>query len=140
MEPIARDRVLDRLEVLAVGELLLLDDQSAAVLTVARPDVVEEHITRHNPAEWVGLDTAVLHQVLIEDLWRRDDSTIGYHHDPEQALAYVRRRSAVAILLAPVPVERVLEIAAKGVRMPRKSTSFGPKPRTGFVLRSFDLS
>lgn len=140
VEHIARDRVLDRLADLTVGELLLLDHQSAAVLTVARPRVVEEQITRQNPAEWVGLDTAVLHQVLIEDLWHRDDSTIGYHHDPEQALAYAQRQPAVAVLLAPVPVERVLEIAAKGVRMPRKSTSFGPKPRTGFVLRSFDLS
>jgi uncharacterized protein (DUF1015 family) len=32
----------------------------------------------------------------------------------------------------------VLELAAEGVRMPRKSTSFGPKPRTGLVLRTFD--
>jgi len=34
----------------------------------------------------------------------------------------------------------VLQIAADGVRMPRKSTSFGPKPRTGLLLRTFDLS
>ena len=34
----------------------------------------------------------------------------------------------------------VMDIAANGEKVPRKSTSFGPKPRTGLVLRSFDLS
>ena len=31
----------------------------------------------------------------------------------------------------------VYEVAAAGERLPRKSTSFAPKPRTGLVLRSF---
>jgi uncharacterized protein (DUF1015 family) len=37
--------------------------------------------------------------------------------------------------MRPVDVGQVLAIAAQGERMPRKSTSFGPKPRTGLVLR-----
>ena len=28
--------------------------------------------------------------------------------------------------------------AAHGEKVPRKSTSFGPKPRTGLVLRTFE--
>jgi uncharacterized protein (DUF1015 family) len=28
-------------------------------------------------------------------------------------------------------------VVAEGERLPRKSTSFAPKPRTGLVLRSF---
>jgi uncharacterized protein (DUF1015 family) len=32
----------------------------------------------------------------------------------------------------------VLAVAASGERVPRKSTSFGPKPRTGLLLRLFD--
>jgi hypothetical protein len=31
----------------------------------------------------------------------------------------------------------VYAIAAQGERVPRKSTSFGPKPRTGLVVRTF---
>jgi uncharacterized protein (DUF1015 family) len=31
----------------------------------------------------------------------------------------------------------VYAVAAGGERLPRKSTSFAPKPRTGLVLRSF---
>jgi uncharacterized protein (DUF1015 family) len=40
--------------------------------------------------------------------------------------------------MRPVSVGDVLEVAATGERMPRKSTSFGPKPRTGLVLRLLD--
>jgi uncharacterized protein (DUF1015 family) len=34
-------------------------------------------------------------------------------------------------------VAQVREVAALGRRVPRKSTSFGPKPRTGLVMRLF---
>jgi uncharacterized protein (DUF1015 family) len=32
----------------------------------------------------------------------------------------------------------VMDIAAHGEKVPRKSTSFGPKPRTGLVLRTIE--
>jgi uncharacterized protein (DUF1015 family) len=37
-----------------------------------------------------------------------------------------------------VPFGIVRDIALLGERVPRKSTSFGPKPRSGLVLRGFD--
>jgi uncharacterized protein (DUF1015 family) len=40
--------------------------------------------------------------------------------------------------MRPVTVGDVRTLAARGERMPRKSTSFGPKPRTGLVLRLLD--
>ena len=36
--------------------------------------------------------------------------------------------------------ETVRQLAEYGVTMPRKSTSFGPKPATGLVLRTLDDS
>jgi hypothetical protein len=45
-----------------------------------------------------------------------------------------------AVISNPVPFETVIQIAAHGERVPRKSTSFGPKPRTGLVLRTFGPS
>ncbi len=39
----------------------------------------------------------------------------------------------------PVHEDTVLELARQGVMMPHKSTSFGPKPASGLVLRSLDL-
>ena len=37
-----------------------------------------------------------------------------------------------------MPLAAVMDIAAHGEKVPRKSTSFGPKPRTGLVLRTFE--
>jgi uncharacterized protein (DUF1015 family) len=47
-------------------------------------------------------------------------------------------RNGVALLLrAPSPAD-VAAVARAGARMPRKSTLFVPKPRTGLVLRPHD--
>ncbi len=45
-----------------------------------------------------------------------------------------------AVISNPASFEAVAQIAAHGERVPRKSTSFGPKPRTGLVLRTFGPS
>jgi uncharacterized protein (DUF1015 family) len=45
-----------------------------------------------------------------------------------------------AVISNPASFEAVIQIAAQGERVPRKSTSFGPKPRTGLVLRTFGPS
>ena len=42
-----------------------------------------------------------------------------------------------AVICNPPSFGTVIQIAAHGERVPRKSTSFGPKPRTGLVLRTF---
>jgi uncharacterized protein (DUF1015 family) len=79
----------------------------------------------------------VLHLLLLERLWRVPDRTgrVGYLHDSGSAVRAARRGHGVAVLMRPVAVSDVLALAAEGERMPRKSTSFGPKPRTGLVLR-----
>ena len=48
------------------------------------------------------------------------------------------RRTGSAILLHPTTVAEVMAVARAGNMMPRKSTSFGPKPRMGLVMRAFD--
>jgi uncharacterized protein (DUF1015 family) len=69
--------------------------------------------------------------------WGVEESDVSYHHTASAAVETAAADSGLAVLLAPVDLAVVLELAASGVRMPRKSTSFGPKPRGGFVLRSF---
>ena len=41
----------------------------------------------------------------------------------------------IVVAVHPPTVAEVLRTAAQGVRMPRKSTSFTPKPRMGLVMR-----
>jgi uncharacterized protein (DUF1015 family) len=89
---------------------------------------------------WRSLDASVLDAVLLERLWSVDPSSarVRYVHDAAGAVRAATRSSGTAVLLKPVQLGDVLAVAAHGERMPRKSTSFGPKPRTGLVLRLLD--
>jgi uncharacterized protein (DUF1015 family) len=60
---------------------------------------------------------------------------VWFTEDPHEAVAQVRNGQArYAVLLRPVPVARVLDIADSGERMPQKSTFFFPKVPTGIVF------
>ena len=80
------------------------------------------------------VDAAVLHEDLLP-AWRVADEQIGYHHSLDQALQTTARQPGVVVAVRPPTVEEVMETAARGVRMPRKSTSFAPKPAMGVVMR-----
>jgi uncharacterized protein (DUF1015 family) len=64
---------------------------------------------------------------------------LTFQHGIEHVVERVQRREAQAgVLLRPVRVPQIAEIAEGGDRMPPKSTYFHPKPSTGAVFRSFD--
>jgi len=88
-------------------------------------------------AAWAGLDVSVLHGYIVPALWGLPDDVenVGYEHDVASALRAAGRTGGAAVLLNPTPVESVATVAAAGERMPRKSTLFTPKPRSGLVLR-----
>jgi len=92
------------------------------------------------PASWRQLDAAVLHSVLLDEVWRIPDrpAAVGYLHDAGTAVEQAAKRGGTAVLMRPVREETVRALAEEGVTMPRKSTSFGPKPATGLVLRALD--
>jgi uncharacterized protein (DUF1015 family) len=110
---------------------VLLQDPDPRELSAALP-------TGAHSADWNELDASVLHALLLDRLWKVDDDRVGYAHDAETALRQAARAGGVAVLMRPVTVDVVHALAAHGERMPRKSTSFGPKPRTGLVLRLLD--
>lgn len=112
---------------------VLVDEPDPGAVEAALPD------EQHSP-EWRDLDASVLHALVLDRLWAVDDSgqRIGYLHSAETAVRAARRTRGVAVLMRPVSVDVVRALAARGERMPRKSTSFGPKPRTGLVLRVLD--
>jgi uncharacterized protein (DUF1015 family) len=100
-------------------------------------DEVRARIPHEAPAAWRGLDVVLAHHGLLEHLWGRPDDpdSVLIAHDVPEALRLAGQRSGVALLLrAPSPTD-VADVARAGARMPRKSTLFVPKPRTGLVLR-----
>ncbi len=80
------------------------------------------------------IDAAVLHETLLP-AWGIAEEQVGYHHTLDQALHATNRAAGLVIAVRPPSVEEVRASAARGERMPRKSTSFGPKPRMGVVMR-----
>jgi len=90
-------------------------------------------------AAWRCLDASVMQELLIGRLWGIADSErdVLINHDAADAVHTATAMGATAVICNPPSFEAVIEIAAQGERVPRKSTSFGPKPRTGLVLRTF---
>ncbi|MEV4998913.1 DUF1015 domain-containing protein [Streptomyces niveus] len=107
---------------------------------IDRPDpaLLARTVPADRPAEWRALDATVLHSTLLDHIWKIPDAPehISYIHDTEAVVEQAERHGSTAVLLHPVREEVVRELARQAVTMPRKSTSFGPKPATGLVLRS----
>ncbi len=82
-------------------------------------------------------DAALLHERLLPS-WGCTDDQVGYLHTVDQTLRNAHQDSGVAVLLHPPTVAEVMDVARAGKMMPRKSTSFGPKPRMGLLMRSFE--
>lgn len=112
----------------------------AWLLTDPDPRLLAEHVPRDRPEAWRRLDTTVLHHALAVGVWAIPDTalSIRYDHDARSAVTEAYRHAGIAVLLRPVAEATVHELAAAGVKLPRKSTSFSPKPATGLVLRLLD--
>jgi uncharacterized protein (DUF1015 family) len=110
-------------------------------------------------APWQSLAASVMQHLLLGRLWGVTDSErdVLIDHDAADAVRAVSgdatatdiaERGAgaapaaggTAVICNPASFEAVIGIAAQGERVPRKSTSFGPKPRTGLILRTFGPS
>lgn len=123
----------------------VLAGAGGAVLAVVRdPVAVDEAVQQADrrdgsahSAPWRRLAVTVAHRWLLPELLDVPDTeqTVGYEHDLRRALAEAERTGGTALVLRATPVADVLAVAAAGERMPRKSTSFVPKPRSGLVLR-----
>ncbi len=78
---------------------------------------------------------------LHEDILAGLDAELWYTPDAVAAEEAVRAGEAVAAyLLAPTNSATIRTVVDAGARLPRKSTFFWPKPRTGLVFRPHDLA
>lgn len=121
---------------------LLAGDTGWWLATSPDPALVDAAMPAGASPEWRGLDAAILQRVLLPRAWGITDSedSVLVCHDPAEAVATaVAAKDGLAVLLNPVPFGIVRNIARHGECVPRKSTSFGPKPRSGLVLRGFDF-
>jgi uncharacterized protein (DUF1015 family) len=118
---------------------ILTDGDRWVLLTSPDPGELAAALPPDRSPAWRGLDVTIAHRLLVDRLWqlRDHEDVVGFQHDVPAALAAVRGTGGTALLLNPTPVGAVVDVAAAGERMPRKSTLFTPKPRTGLLMRAY---
>ncbi|MFE9768955.1 DUF1015 domain-containing protein [Streptomyces sp. NPDC005808] len=118
---------------------LLAGDGAFHLVDRPSPDLLARTVPGDHPEAWRTLDATVLHATLLEHVWGIPEDSpehIAYIHDTAATVAKAERDNGTAVLMHPVREEVVRDLARQGVTMPRKSTSFGPKPASGLVLRA----
>jgi uncharacterized protein (DUF1015 family) len=128
----------------ATGEsgtaFLLAGDDGYWLLTDPDPRQLEAAMPPEASPRWRALDASVMQELLLARLWSIKDNErdVLISHDAAEAVRMAAASGGTAVICNPMPLAAVMDIAAHGEKVPRKSTSFGPKPRTGLVLRTFD--
>jgi uncharacterized protein (DUF1015 family) len=119
---------------------VITDGRTAFLLSDPDPALLAKALPTDRSSAFRGLDVTVAHLVLIETLWGLSDTeeVVDYRHDAASAIAAAARTGGTALLLSPTPAADVAAVAAAGERMPRKSTLFTPKPRSGLLIRPLD--
>ena len=114
------------------GGLRLISHPDPGALAEAMPSAAS--------SRWQALDASVMQELLLARLWliKDNERDVLISHDADEAVRLAVETGGTAVLCNPMELAAVMELAAHGERVPRKSTSFGPKPRTGLVLRTFD--
>ncbi|MFF4834199.1 DUF1015 domain-containing protein [Streptomyces sp. NPDC001315] len=126
----------------AGNAFLLAGDGGFHLVDRPDPDLLARTVPADRPAAWRTLDATVLHTTLLEHVWHIPEDSpahIAYIHDTAATVEKAERDGGTAVLMHPVREEVVRDLARQGVTMPRKSTSFGPKPASGLVLRALEL-
>ena len=135
------DEALEELEDTPGNAFLLTEGEGVFhLLDRPSPALLARTLDSARPEAWRRLDAAVLHSALLDGVLHVPDrpTDISYLHHTEAAVEQARVHSGTAVLMRPVHEETVRALAERGITMPRKSTSFGPKPATGLVLRTVD--
>jgi len=119
---------------------LFVAQGQALLVTVTGVEGSVSQYIQQLPLPLRKVDTAILHQAVLPVIFaavglKPSDLTIDYTHDSTSAFQFAQREGNMAILLRPIPLELVCEVAEQGYRLPPKTTYFVPKVPSGLVMR-----
>lgn len=125
--------------------LVAADVPAPMFLTVADDRAVDTLLPQDRSAAWRSLDYSIANHALMRHaLGLTDDqmtnyASVWFAEDAADAERDVRTGLArYAVILNPIPVNAVLDLAEDGERMPQKSTFFYPKVPTGLLFNPLD--
>jgi uncharacterized protein (DUF1015 family) len=108
-----------------------VDDPSLRYGTATRED--GQVVYRLHDLDGDPPTVRALHEQVLDRFAPGDD--LRFTHDARDADRAVRDGNALAAyLLPPTTPDRIRAVVERGERLPRKSTFFWPKPRTGIVM------
>ena len=129
----------------SVFGLISAESEDLLLLALADPAAADRLLPRDRSPVWRSLDYAIANHAVIQhglglnEAQMSDYSSLWFTEDASEALRDVRSgRARYAVLVNPVPVERVLDVADSGERMPQKSTFFYPKVPSGLVFNPLE--
>lgn len=119
---------------------LFVTQERIWLVTVSGHESSIAKFTEQLPSPLRKVDTAVLHQAVLPVIFaavglKPEDLTIDYTHDAATAYYFSQQGGNMAILLRPISLELVREVAEQGYRLPPKTTYFVPKVPSGLVMR-----
>lgn len=125
--------------------LITSEEPSPLLLTIQDAAAVDGLLPQDRSPAWRALDYSMAdHAIMRHALALTDDQMTDYHsvwfsEDANEAEREVQAgRARYAILLNPVPIATILDLAEEGERMPQKSTFFYPKVPTGLVFNPIE--
>ena len=138
------DALATRQEQSAFG-LISGESEEFLLLTVADRAAIDRVLPQDRTPAWRSLDYAIANHIIVQQVLGLSDGQMSDHgalwftEDAAEAVHDVRAgRARYAVLMNPVPVQRVLDVADSGERMPQKSTFFYPKVPTGLVFNPLE--
>ncbi|MDA3644090.1 MFS transporter [Saccharopolyspora indica] len=120
------------------GPAFVVVTPTGAFLASAPDRQLLDVVLKSCPPAVRNVHSTVLHTVLINELWRVQPEHVSCTANAREAIRQVRTRGGLAVLTTPPTQADLRATAAAGVRLPPKSTSFGPKPHPGLVFRTWE--
>lgn len=116
-----------------------LGDASKGYVLTAKQPVVPPEALPDRGHTYRGLDVVFLQHLALAEGMRvpeaRWGDDVAYTRDDGEAVAWIRKRKAVAVLLhRPTRMAQLRAVADSGQRMPQKSTYFLPKTLSGIAM------
>lgn len=116
-----------------------LEPERVLALKLKNPAVAKPLMPGFHSGRYSHLLVSVVDKLVLEKLLQldpsRENSQIGYVHDPMQAVSLVRSGEyQLALLLSPIKTLVIKDVADSRDRMPRKATYFYPKLPSGLVF------
>ncbi len=112
------------------------------LLTISAAAAVQRVTPADASEAWKQLDVSVLHHALLpalEALAPGAHPAVTYARAGDAVFQAVARETCdLAVVMRPIRLEHMVQVAMGGERLPPKSTYFYPKLPTGLVINSFD--